>query len=71
MSTGQHYFIEQHADGKFAVLAKGADRASATFDTQKEAIEHAKKLNPDDRPDVERIRNLDTGKRDKWRRAGS
>ena len=71
MSTGKHYFIEQNAEGKFTVRAKDADRASATFNTQKEAIDHAKKLNPDDHPDVERIRNLDTGKRDKWRSANS
>jgi hypothetical protein len=71
MSTGKHYFIEQNAEGKFTVKAKGADLASATFNTQREAIEHAKKLNPDDHPDVERVRNTNTGNRDKWRKAGA
>lgn len=71
MSTGEHYFIEQNAEGKFAVIAKGADRPSAELDTQREAIEHAKKLNPNDHPDVERVRNADSGNRDKWRNAGA
>jgi hypothetical protein len=38
-------------------------------DTQKEAIEHAKKLNPDDHPDVERVRHTSGGSPDKWRSA--
>jgi uncharacterized protein YdaT len=67
MSTGKHYFIEQTDDGRYAVRAKGSDRASEILDTQREAIERAKELNPDDRPDVERVRNTDVGGRDKWR----
>ena len=69
MSTGKHYFIEQNDDGKYATTAKGASRASGLFDTQKEAIEYAKKLNPDDHPDVERVRNTSVGKPDQWRPA--
>ena len=69
MSTGKHYFIEQNAEGKFTVTAKGADRASAVFQTQGEAIEHVRQLNPDDKPDVERVRNTSDGGRDKWRPA--
>ena len=69
MSTGKHYFIEQNDDGKFAVRAKGSDRASALFDTQAEGIAHARELNPDDHPDVERVRHTATGDPDKWRSA--
>jgi len=69
MSTGKHYFIEQNDEGKFTTTAKGADRASGVFDTQREAIDHAKKLNPDDHPDVERVRNTSGGSPDKWRSA--
>lgn len=69
MSTGKHYFIEQNDEGKFAVRAKGAERASAVFDTQGEAIGHAKSLNPDDNPDVERVRDTANGGRDQWRSA--
>lgn len=67
MPTGKHYFVEQTEEGKFAVKAKGSERASATFETQEQAIEHIKQLNPEDRPDVERVRNLDEGGRDQWR----
>jgi hypothetical protein len=67
MSTGKHYFIEQNEDGKFAVRAKDSDRASATFNTQAEAIAHARQLNPDDNPNIERVRNVPTGGRDQWR----
>lgn len=41
----------------------------ARADTQAEAIEIAKALSPDVRPDVERVRNTSGGKRDKWRKA--
>ncbi len=69
MSTDKHYFIEQNEEGKYAVYAKGSDRASAVMDTQKEAIAHAKDLNPNDHPDVERVRHTEAGSPDKWRKA--
>lgn len=69
MSTGKHYFIEQSEDGKYAVRAKDSDHASGLFDTQQEAIEYAKQLNPEDHPNVERVRNVATGGRDQWRSA--
>ena len=62
-------FVERRDDGKYAVKKEGADRASAITDTQKEAIERAKEIRPDTRPDVERVRNTETGGRDKWRKA--
>jgi hypothetical protein len=61
MATGKHYFIEENTDRKFAVRAKDADRASAHFTTQRDAEEHVRKLNPDDKPDVERLRHRDDG----------
>lgn len=67
MSTKDHYYIEQTGDGRYAVRSEGSDRASGIFDTQREAIERAKQLNPDDHPDVERVRDTERGGRDKWR----
>jgi uncharacterized protein YdaT len=67
MSTGKHYFIEQTDDGRYAVRGKGSERASDISDTQREAIQRAKELNPDDHPDVERVRDTKAGGRDKWR----
>lgn len=67
--TGKHYFIEVNDDGKYAVRAKGSERASRLCDTQKQAEQMARQFNPDDRPDVERVRNVKSGSRDKWRSA--
>ena len=67
MSTGKHYFIEENEDGKFAVRAKGSERASRLANTQKEAEKLVKQFNPDDKPDVERVRNTKAGGRDQWR----
>jgi hypothetical protein len=67
MTTGKHYFIEQNDEGKYAVRAKGAQRASGICSTQRQAEQLAKQFNPDDHPDVERVRNVATGRRNKWR----
>jgi hypothetical protein len=67
MSTGKHYFVERTDDGRYALRAKGSQRASDILDTQREAINRVDELNPDDRPDVERVRNTTVGRRDKWR----
>jgi hypothetical protein len=67
MSTGKHYFVEQTEDGRFAVRAKDSERASATFATQEEGIRHVRELNPEDHPDIERVRNTTGGGRDQWR----
>ena len=67
MTTEKHYFIEENEAGKFAVRAKGSQRASRLCNTQKQAEAILKKLNPNDKPDVERVRNTRTGGRDQWR----
>jgi hypothetical protein len=67
MPTERHYFIEQTKDGRYAVRAKGSIRATFVFETQQEAIAYAAKLNPNDHPDVERVRNVASGGRDQWR----
>ena len=67
MTTDKHYFIEENEIGKFAVRAKGSQRASGLRNTQKQAKALAKKLNPNDKPNVERVRNTNTGGRDQWR----
>jgi hypothetical protein len=67
MSDDQ-YFVERRPEGDYAVRRKGSERASDVLDTQKEAIERARELNPDRSPLVERVRNTDEGRRDKWRK---
>ena len=68
MAKGNVY-IEQRDEGDYAVKKEGSERASAVADTQKEAIEIARKLNPGTAPDVERVRYTNRGKPDQWRKA--
>jgi uncharacterized protein YggE len=63
----REYFIERSDDGKFKVLKPNAARASAVADTQQEAIQKAKQLNPYATLHVERVRKVGPG-RDKWRK---
>jgi hypothetical protein len=63
------FYVERGDDGKYKVMRPNASRASAVADTQAEAIEMARKMNPGKSPDVERVRYTDKGKPDKWRRA--
>lgn len=61
-------FVERLPDGNYAVRKPDADRASAVKPTQEEAIERAKELNPNAAIHVERVRNTNVGKPDKWRK---
>jgi len=60
-------FIEQHKDG-YAILRGGVTEPLAVEPTQDAAIEKARKLEPDAAIHVERVRNVEGGGRDKWRR---
>jgi hypothetical protein len=71
MAKGKHYFIERRDDGQYAATARGAQRASGLFDTQQKAIVFVKEVNPNDKPDVERVRTTRVGGRDKWRSSES
>jgi hypothetical protein len=44
MTTDKHYFIEENEAGKFAVRAKGSQRASGLRNIQKQAEALVKKL---------------------------
>jgi hypothetical protein len=69
MSKSDKIYIEQREAGDYAVRRGGSERASAVTSTQKEAIEIAREMFPGIAPHVERVRNTETGGRDKWRRA--
>jgi len=60
-------FVERRPEGDYAVRKSDSKRASAIEPTQKQAIERAKEIAPDAKPHVERVRNTETGGRDKWR----
>ena len=63
----KNLFIEQHNDG-YAILRGGVKEPLAVEPTQDAAIEKARKLDPDAAIHVERVRNVEGGGRDKWRR---
>jgi hypothetical protein len=66
--SDEKFFIEQRPEGDYAVRKPDSKRASAVAPTQKEAIEQAEKINPDATVLVERVRNTNVGRRDKWRK---
>jgi hypothetical protein len=68
MSNNKIY-VERRDEGDYAVRKANSERASAVEPTQKQAIERARELNPGVAPHVERVRNTDVGRRDKWRKA--
>jgi hypothetical protein len=61
-------YIENLKDGSFAIRRPGSERASAICTTQAKAIERARKMNPDARIYVERVREIYFGGRDRWRK---
>lgn len=61
-------FIERRPEGDYAIRRPNSERASAVTDTQSEAIERARQLDPEATILVERVRNTSVGHRDKWRK---
>jgi hypothetical protein len=61
-------FVERRPKGDYAVRRPAAGRASGVAQTQAEAIDLARKLNPDGPVLVERVRYTSGGKPDKWRK---
>jgi hypothetical protein len=68
MANENQIYIERRDDGTYAVRRGNSQRASAVTDTQKQAIDRAKELNPGHPLHVERVRDTDKGSRDKWRK---
>jgi hypothetical protein len=62
------FFIEQRNSGDYAIRRPGSERASAVEDTQREAINRARQIDPNAVIHVERVRNTNVGGRDKWRK---
>lgn len=59
-------FVEQR-EGEYVVTQD--ERIIATGNTQRQAINRARSLRPDDRVLVKRVRDRKAGRHDKWRRA--
>ena len=61
------FFIEQREGGDYAIRRPGSERASGVEQTQREAIERARQMDPNATIHVQRVRNTNVGGRDKWR----
>jgi hypothetical protein len=62
-------YLERRPQGDFAIRRPNSQRASDVKPTQREAINRARELNPKGTHLVERVRNTNVGRRDKWRTA--
>jgi Uncharacterized protein conserved in bacteria (DUF2188) len=60
-------FIERAADGTYQVKENG-QVISGGHPTQKDAEDAARRIAPNVRPDVERVRDTPKGSPDKWRK---
>lgn len=69
MASKDQLYVERREKGDYAVRRTNSERASAVRDTQAEAIDRARELNPGGRPLVERVRHTKAGDPDKWRKA--
>jgi hypothetical protein len=67
MANEEQIYIEEREDGKYAIRKGNSERASAVADTQEEAVEVARRMFPDLKPHIERVRNVKSGGRDQWR----
>ena len=61
-------YVERRREGDYAVRRPDAKKASDVQDTQAQAIDSARKLEPNAAIHVERVRHTSRGKPDKWRK---
>ena len=66
--SGKLFVEQREKEGDYVVRRPGAERASGRADTQAEAIDVARDLDPTAAILVERVRDTNVGGRDKWRR---
>jgi hypothetical protein len=61
-------YVERREEGDYAVRRPCSVRASDVRDTQAEAIDRARDIDPDAAIHVERVRHTNRGTPDKWRK---
>jgi ABC-type hemin transport system substrate-binding protein len=66
--SGKLFIERREKEGDYVIRRAGSERASGHEDTHAEAIERARKIDPDAAILVERVRDTDVGGRDKWRK---
>jgi len=68
MSKPGNIYVEPREQGDYAVRRENSKRASDVLPTQKAAIERARELEPDKKPNVARVRNTKAGGPDQFRK---
>jgi hypothetical protein len=66
--SGKLFIERREENDDYAIRRPDADRISDRADTQADAIERAREIDPNTAILVERVRNTDRGGRDKWRK---
>lgn len=66
--SGKLFIEQREKEGDYVIRRLRADRASGREDTQAEAIDRAREIDPNAAILVERVRNTNRGGRDKWRK---
>jgi len=66
--SGKLFIEHREKEDDYVIRRPGSERASGREDTQAEAIERAREIDPNATIEVERVRNTDKGGRDKWRK---
>lgn len=66
--SGKLFIERRDKEGDYAIRRPNADRISDHEETQSQAIERAREMDPNAAILVERVRNTDRGHPDKWRR---
>jgi hypothetical protein len=66
--SGKLFIERREQEGDYAIRRPDAARISGHEATQAEAIERAREIDPNAAILVERVRNTDRGRRDKWRK---
>lgn len=66
--SGKLFIEQREREGDYVIRRPGADRASGREDTQADAIDRAREIDPNAAILVERVRNTNRGGRDKWRK---
>jgi len=67
MPNKKELYVERRPEGDYAVRRPGSKRASAVRETQREAIDSARELQPGAAIHVERVRHTSKGRPDQWR----
>ncbi|MCJ2088530.1 DUF2188 domain-containing protein [Methylobacterium sp. E-005] len=68
MSKPGNIYVEPREQGDYAVRREGSKRASDVLPTQKAAIERARELEPDKKPNVAQVQNTSVGGPDQFRK---